>query len=140
MLIESVSGAKIKEERRGDMKVPGSERNSQIKAQTEAQRVSDQTAGQRISRDAGAQGGLAAELAKTTKQDTMTISSLGALLKQELNPSTMADERAQKVAALKDQIQNGTYSPATNLVAASIGEEISLEVLFGGGALRENEG
>jgi anti-sigma28 factor (negative regulator of flagellin synthesis) len=121
------------------MKVPGSERNNQIKAQTETQRVSDQTTSARISREGGARGGLSAELAKA-KQDTMTISSLGALLKQELNPSTMADERAQKVANLKEQVQNGRYSPATDLVAASIGEEISLEVLFGGGALRENEG
>lgn len=118
------------------MKVPGSERNSKIQTQTGANRISEQTTARRTASDAGTQGGLAAELAKS-KQDTMTISSLGALLKQELNPSTMADERAQKVAQLKEQIKNGTYAPATDLVAASVSEEVSLEILFSGSPLQE---
>ena len=118
------------------MKVPGSEGNSKIHAHTEVNRVSEQTTARRTASDAGTQGGLAAELAKS-KQDTMTISSLGTLLKQELNPNAMADERAQKVAQLKEQIKNGTYAPATDLVAASVSEEISLEILFSGSALQE---
>jgi anti-sigma28 factor (negative regulator of flagellin synthesis) len=43
----------------------------------------------------------------------------------------MADERAQKVAALKEQIRNGTYAPDSQAVAQSVSEELYLEIAFG---------
>jgi flagellar biosynthesis anti-sigma factor FlgM len=67
-----------------------------------------------------------------SKADTIKVSSLGALLQSELNPAKMADERAQKVAKLKEQIQNGTYAPDSQSIARSMSEEIYLEIALAG--------
>jgi anti-sigma28 factor (negative regulator of flagellin synthesis) len=57
-------------------------------------------------------------------------------IREELDPVKMAAERRAKIESLKEQIRNGTYAPPINDVARSVGEEISLEVLFGGDALK----
>jgi anti-sigma28 factor (negative regulator of flagellin synthesis) len=44
----------------------------------------------------------------------------------------MAEERAQKIAKLKEQIHNGTYAPDSQAVARSLSEEIYLEVALAG--------
>jgi hypothetical protein len=61
------------------------------------------------------------------------FSAIGAFFREELDPVKMAEERRQKLAKLKEQIQSGTYAPPMNAVAQAIGEELSLEVMFGGG-------
>jgi flagellar biosynthesis anti-sigma factor FlgM len=67
-----------------------------------------------------------------SKADTIQVSSLGALLQSELNPAKMAEERAQKIAKLKEQIKNGTYAPDSQAIARSMSEEIYLEVALAG--------
>jgi flagellar biosynthesis anti-sigma factor FlgM len=119
------------------MKVPGSEAKDAIIA-----RVTEARAEKAAARDAAEKrGGLATELAASDAGagDRVEFSSLGAILKSELNPSKMADERRAKIEALKAQIKNGTYQPPLENVAQAVGEEISLEVLLSGGALRKAE-
>lgn len=119
------------------MKVPGSEAKDAIIA-----RVTEARAEKAAARDAAEKrGGLATELAASDAgaADRVEFSSLGAILKSELNPSKMADERRAKIEALKAQIKNGTYQPPLENVAQAVGEEISLEVLLSGGALRKAE-
>ena len=120
------------------MKVPGSEAKDAIIA-----RVTEARADKAAARDAAQKkGGLATELAASDAGaggDRVEFSSLGAILKSELNPSKMADERRAKIEALKAQIKNGTYQPPLENVAQAVGEEISLEVLLSGGALRKAE-
>jgi anti-sigma28 factor (negative regulator of flagellin synthesis) len=67
----------------------------------------------------------------------MKFSSLGAVLRQELDPTRMVEERRAKVDALKEQIRNGTYAPASLAVAQSVSEEISTEVMFGAKSLAD---
>jgi anti-sigma28 factor (negative regulator of flagellin synthesis) len=44
----------------------------------------------------------------------------------------MADERSQRIAKLKEQIQNGTYAPDSQSIARSMSEEIYLEIALAG--------
>jgi anti-sigma28 factor (negative regulator of flagellin synthesis) len=79
----------------------------------------------------------AAEIAAANRSgkadtDSVKLSAIGAFLREELDPAKMAEERRQKLAMLKEQIKNGTYAPPTDAVARAIGEELSLEVAFGG--------
>lgn len=121
------------------MKVPGSEGNNEA-----LKRAQELTGGDRIGqrRSVGEAGqsasgaeGLMGELAKS-KGDTFTVSTLGSLIRQELDPAKMAAERRAKIEALKEQIRLGTYAPPLGAVAESVSEEISLEVLFAGDALK----
>ena len=119
------------------MKVPGSDGSSDV-----AKRIKEVTVGERsvqkrgVAQDDGStSGGLAAELAKS-KEDTFTVSNLGALIREELDPLKMADERRAKIASLKERISNRSYSPPINDLAQAVGEEISLEVMFSSGALK----
>lgn len=113
------------------MKVPGSDATDvQINRSQEA-RTGEKSAVRRqtaVTQDAQGQEQSAAA---QSKADTIKVSSLGALLQSELNPAKMAEERAQKIAALKEQIRNGTYAPDSQAVARSLSEEIYLEVAFG---------
>jgi anti-sigma28 factor (negative regulator of flagellin synthesis) len=81
---------------------------------------------------------MAQQLAKS-QADTVSFSSLGAMLRQELNPGRMADERRAKIESLKEQIRSGSYSPAPEAVASAVSEEISLEVLLSGDALQDGD-
>ncbi len=119
------------------MKVPGSDGSSDV-----TKRIKEVTVGERsIQKKAGAQdeaptaSGLVAELAKS-KGDTFTVSNLGAHIRGELDSVKMVAERRAKIESLKEQIKNGTYAPPFNDVAQSVAEEISLEVLFSGSALK----
>lgn len=67
-----------------------------------------------------------------SKADSIKVSSLGAFLQSELNPAKMAEERAQRVAALKEQVRNGTYTPASEDVARAVSEELYLEIALAG--------
>ena len=69
----------------------------------------------------------------------MTLSSLGSVLRQELDPAKMADERKAKIAALKEQIRNGTYAPSSQSVADSMAKELDLEIMLGG-TLQDGDG
>ena len=70
--------------------------------------------------------------------DKVSLSSLGSVMRQELSAGSMAEERRQKIESLKQRIKDGTYNPSSEAVAGSVAEEISLEVLLGGDALRNS--
>lgn len=66
--------------------------------------------------------------------------SLGRAIQAQLDPASLAAERRARVEALKQQVQNGTYQiPPSDLLAARVGEEISLEVLSFGGLMERDE-
>lgn len=124
------------------MKVRGSEGNENVVQRAQEARVGDKGAARAAVGTAASSGnvpGLGAQLEKVSV-DTMKFSSLGAMLRQELDPSKMAEERRAKIAALKEQIRNGTYAPPIEAVAQSVSEEISLEVLLSGQAAADAEG
>jgi len=119
------------------MKVPGSVSKDVLQARAQEARndkIAQRKDGAAAAVDAGSDAGLSAAL-----EDSMQFSSLGALLKSELNPAKMADERRAKIEALKEQIKNGTYRPPVEGVAQALSEEVSLEVLLSGGALKKAE-
>jgi anti-sigma28 factor (negative regulator of flagellin synthesis) len=114
------------------MKVPGSDGSDSVLKRVQEGRVGEQAG---VRKSAGVSTGAAASLSSELQRsevDTMKFSSLGAMLRQELDPARMMDERRAKIEALKDQIRNGTYAPSSVSVAQSLSEEISTEVLFGG--------
>jgi hypothetical protein len=121
------------------MKVPGSDGNSEILKRVQEGAVNERSVQRKAKAEAGANAagaeGLMGELAKA-QGDTFTVSSLGARIREELDPAKMAAERRAKIESLKEQIRNGTYAPPLQEVAQSVGEEISLEVLFSGGVLK----
>lgn len=121
------------------MKVPGSDGNSEA-----LKRIQEATTGERsVQRKSNPQaglvspmsGGLMSELSKA-QGDKFTVSSLGARIKEELDPAKMTAERRAKIELLKEQIKSGTYAPPIEEVAQSFSEEVSLEVLFSGGVLK----
>jgi anti-sigma28 factor (negative regulator of flagellin synthesis) len=115
------------------MKVPGSGGNDST-----SRKVQDELAGEQaaVRRNAARSMPSAADVAvnRSAKADTdsVRVSAIGAFFREELDPVKMAEERRQKIAMLKEQIKNGTYSPPTESVARAISEELSLEVAFGG--------
>lgn len=121
------------------MKVPGSDGNSEALKRVQEATTGDRSVQRRGNAQAGAATqaaeGLMAELAKT-QGDTFTVSSLGARIREELDPAKMAADRRAKIELLKEQIKNGTYAPPVQEVAQSFSEEVSLEVLFSGGILK----
>lgn len=124
------------------MKVPGSDGNVKAPARAQDGRVGESSVQRRgvaeKSADGSVREGLAQALTKP-QVDTMTFSSLGAVIRQELNPARMTDDRRARIESLKEQIRNGTYAPASEAVARSVSEEISLEVLLSGDALQDGD-
>jgi flagellar biosynthesis anti-sigma factor FlgM len=114
-----------------DMKIPGSDAVENKISRTTDARTSEQSAVRRPTVGGTGSEDRSAESARS-KADTIKVSSLGALLQSELNPAKMAEERAQKIAKLKEQVQNGTYAPDAQAVARSLSEEIYLEVALAG--------
>jgi anti-sigma28 factor (negative regulator of flagellin synthesis) len=121
------------------MKVPGSDSNNDVLKRVQESSVRERSGQRRVGAESGATSapteGLLGELAKT-KGDTVTVSSLGSRIREELDPAKMVAERRAKIESLKEQIRNGTYAPPLDEVARSFSEEVSLEVLFSGGALK----
>jgi|694.fasta_scaffold03844_23 flagellar biosynthesis anti-sigma factor FlgM len=116
------------------MKVPGSEIKDALFNRAQDAR-NEKAAGRKQGASAEAvQGSLQAAL-----DDTMQISSVGTMLKSELDPAKMAEERRAKIEALKEQIKNGTYKPPMEGVARALGEEVSLEILLSGGVVNGAE-
>jgi flagellar biosynthesis anti-sigma factor FlgM len=114
-----------------DMKIPGSDAvDNKISRPTDT-RAGEQS-GVHRSNVTGAGSEDRTASAAQSKADTIKVSSLGALLQSELNPAKMADERAQKIAKLKEQIQNGTYASDSQSIARSMSEEIYLEIALAG--------
>lgn len=116
------------------MKIPGSGGNDSA-----SRKVQDELAGEQaaVRRNVARSMPSAAEVAAANRSanadsDSVRFSAIGAFFREELDPTKMAEERRQKLAMLKEQIKNGTYSPPTDAVARAIGEELSLEVAFGG--------
>lgn len=70
--------------------------------------------------------------------DTVSFSATGAVMYRELSAVALAEERRAKIDNIKKRIQEGTYAPASEAVAGSVAEEISLEVLLSGDALRNS--
>jgi len=125
------------------MKVPGSDGNSEALKRIQEATTGDRSVQRRGNPQAGAASpaaeGLMGELSKA-QGDTFTVSSLGARIKEELDPTKMAAERRAKIERLKEQIKNGTYAPPVEEVAQSFSEEVSLEVLFNlNSAVKEDE-
>lgn len=118
------------------MKVPGSDGSGSVIKRVQDGRVGEQAGARKAGASADSAASLSAELDRS-QVDTMKFSSLGAMLRQELDPSRMMEERRAKVASLKEQIQNGTYAPSSLAVAQSVGEELSTEILFGGKSLTD---
>ena len=121
------------------MKVPGSGGNNEILKRVQEGSVGDRSIQRGVSTESGrttsGATGLAGELAGA-KGDTFTVSSLGARIREELDPANMAAERRAKIESLKEQIRNKTYNPPVEDVARSVSEEVSLEVLLSGGILK----
>ncbi len=114
------------------MKVPGSDGSDSVLKRVQEGRVGEQTGARKSAGvTPGATDSVSSQLQRS-EVDTMKFSSLGAMLRQELDPTRMMEERRAKIEALKDQIRNGTYAPSSLSVAQSLSEEISTEVLFGG--------
>ena len=113
------------------MKIPGSDAVENKISRTTDARPGEQS-GARRSAVTGAGSEDSSASSAGSKADTIKVSSLGALLQSELNPAKMADERAQKIAKLKEQIQNGTYAPDSQSIARSMSEEIYLEIALAG--------
>ncbi len=118
------------------MKVPGSDSNGSVIKRVQDGRVGEQSGARKAGASADGAGSLTAGLGQV-QVDTMKFSSLGAMLRQELDPTRMMEERKAKVESLKEQIRNGTYAPSSLAVAQSMGEEISTEIFFGGKSLRD---
>jgi flagellar biosynthesis anti-sigma factor FlgM len=113
------------------MKIPGSDAVENKISRTTDARPGEQSAVRRPTvTGAGPEDRSAASA--QSKADTIKVSSLGALLQSELNPAKMADERSQRIAKLKEQIQNGTYAPDSQSIARSMSEEIYLEIALAG--------
>lgn len=123
------------------MKVPGSDGSGEALKRVQEGRSSESSVHRRgvLERPVGGGSGSPVDGSVKTQVDTVTLSSLGAVLRQELDPSKMAEERKARIASLKEQIQNGTYAPPLEGVAQAISEEISLEVLLGGNVLQEGD-
>lgn len=113
------------------MKVPGSDAAELKIKRSQDVRTGEQSSARRVSVPDATQGGQQESAATKSRADTIKVSSLGALLQSELNPAKMAEERAQKIAALKEQINNGTYAPDSQAVARSLSEELYLEIAMG---------
>lgn len=109
------------------MKIPGTDAVENNKP-----RAGEQASVRRSSTEGVAGQGQQGATTAQSKADSIKVSSLGALMQSELNPAKMAEERAQKIAALKEQIQNGTYAPDSQAVARSLGEELYLEIALAG--------
>lgn len=113
------------------MKVPGSDAADLKINRSQDVRTGEQSNARRVGVQDATQGGQRESSAAKSRADTIKVSSLGALLQSELNPAKMAEERAQKIAALKEQIANGTYAPDSQAVARSLSEELYLEIAMG---------
>ena len=127
------------------MKVPGSDGSKEkVNAVTRAQdgRIREQVVPRKVgaetSADVAVQQGVTQGSAKP-QGDKMTLSSLGVVLRQELDPAKMAEERRAKIDALKEQIRNGTYAPTAQVVADSVAKELDLEVMLGGGVFQDGD-
>jgi anti-sigma28 factor (negative regulator of flagellin synthesis) len=122
------------------MKVPGSDGNDGALRRIQEGRSGDSSvqrrSGAEQSTAAGDSPGLLGQLADP-QVDTVKFSSLGAMLQKELDPTKVAEERKAKIAALKEQIQNGTYAPPVEGVASAVTQEISLEIMLGGKSLQD---
>jgi hypothetical protein len=117
------------------MKIPGSGSNDAATRKVQDEAAAEQSAVRRsVARglQQPADGG-EAKRKGSVDADSVNVSAIGAFFRAELDPAKMAEERRQKIAMLKDQIKNGTYAPPLDSVARAIGEELSLEVMFGGG-------
>lgn len=62
-------------------------------------------------------------------EDKVRISGLVSAINQELNPASMAAERADRVANLKKLILEGKYNPKSEDVARALSQELSMEIL-----------
>ena len=109
------------------MKIPGSDAVDNNKP-----RASEQSAVRRSPSEVAAEQARSQGAPAQAKADSIKVSSLGAYLQSELNPSKMVDERAKKIESLKEQIRNGTYNPSSESVARSLGEELYLEIALAG--------
>jgi anti-sigma28 factor (negative regulator of flagellin synthesis) len=120
------------------MKIPGSDGSDKAAVVRFSENRPNETAPlrrgdsllQEVAREEGANGG--------DGSDTVSFSATGAVMYRELNAAALAEERRAKIDDIKKRIQNGTYAPSTEVVAGSVAEEISLEVLLGGDALRNS--
>lgn len=116
------------------MKVPGNE-GSNKKGLADA--IEDAKAGnvnglrKGVLKNSGSEEGAAAT--GNVKADSVKVSNLASLLGQELNPSTLLAERRDKVERLKQLVNSGQYKPNLDSVAGAVGEELTLEILLGGG-------
>lgn len=121
------------------MKIPGSDGNSDVLKRVQEGSVGDRSVQRKTSAEVSStsQGaeGLLGELSRT-KDDSFTMSALGAGIRKELDPLAMAAERRAKIESLKEQIRNNTYNPSVEDIARSVSEEISLEVLFAGQSIK----
>lgn len=123
------------------MKVRGTEGNENVLARVQEGRVADRDVARGVSSNSvtgEGVSGLGAEVKKGSV-DTVKFSSLGAMLRQELDPARMAEERRSKIEAIKEQIRNGTYAAPSDAVAQALSEEVSLEVLLSGSSANATE-
>lgn len=124
------------------MKIPGSDSDT-----NHIKRLNDEATTERAKRgatpkrpeslsDALGQEGSASSSGATGGSgvgDRFISSKLGLKIREELDPAKMLQERRDKVARIKEQLRNGSYVVESDKVARSVGEEISLELLFSGG-------
>ncbi len=125
------------------MKIPGSDGNEKRIGLLKDPRSAEQAGEKRSTSVSKNQGDVTADATSKAsgQKDSVTLSSLGTLLRTELDPTKLAEERQKKLDELKKRIQEGTYQPPLRDVARSLSEELSLEILLSdqGGAEQEND-
>jgi anti-sigma28 factor (negative regulator of flagellin synthesis) len=121
------------------MKIPGSDGSD-----SKVKRLQDGVSGdQTVARKPGVRTGQGEDgpgraLGVLGGDDSVNVSSLGALLKSELDPAKLAAERREKLEALKQQIKDGTYQPPLENVAKSLSQELSFEILLSGDDVKDD--
>jgi anti-sigma28 factor (negative regulator of flagellin synthesis) len=116
------------------MKVPGSNGNSEALKRVKEEISIRQR--QVSTSKAASSDSLTSALEKGGQKgqvDTVTLSPLLAEMQKQLDPAQMKAERQARVAALKQQISDGTYQqPSADRLAQSVGEEITVNILLDG--------
>jgi flagellar biosynthesis anti-sigma factor FlgM len=70
---------------------------------------------------------LRSQEASSSKSDRVSL-GLARVLRQELSVEAMAEERAEKVARIKELVQSGRYQVNSENVARSLAAELSFEI------------
>jgi len=121
------------------MKIPGSDGSTDAVKRVQDGRVGDSAVNRKgVALKAPLDGSGSLSETAGSQMDTVNFSSLGVGLGQELDPTKMSEDRKARLAKIAEQVRNGTYAPPAEAVASATAEEISLEIMLSGGALKQD--